>query len=108
WALLTWWIGTRILPEEGTRATYGELLRTIAFSSSPGILRVLGIVPGLRGLVFLVTGIWMLVSMVVAVRQALDYSGTGRAIGVCVIGWIAQLAMIAAFLAMLGDVKWEG
>jgi len=38
----------------------------------------------------------MLVAMVVAVRQALDYQSTLRAIGVCVIGWVIQ-AIIFAF-----------
>jgi hypothetical protein len=31
--------------------------------------------------------IWLLVAMVVAVRQALDYKSTGRAILVCGLGW---------------------
>jgi len=32
----------------------------------------------------------MLVAMVIAVRQALDYHGTGRAIAVCLIGWLVH------------------
>ena len=91
WAYLTYLIGTKLLPEPQTKADVGELLRTIGFSSSPGLIRVLGIIPGLGGLVFLAASIWMLVAMVIAVRQALDYQSTGRAIGVCVIGWIVQI-----------------
>lgn len=90
WAFLTYYIGTKFLPEPQTRADLGELLRTIGFSSSPGLIRVLGIIPGLGGVVFLVASIWMLVAMVIAVRQALDYESTLRAVGVCVIGWIIQ------------------
>ncbi|MCH7770028.1 MAG: YIP1 family protein [Bacteroidetes bacterium] len=90
WAFLTYYIGTKLLPEPQTRADLGELLRTIGFSSSPGLIRVLGIIPGLGGVVFLVASIWMLVAMVIAVRQALDYESTLRAVGVCVIGWIIQ------------------
>ena len=41
--------------------------------------------------VFVITAIWMLAAMVVAVRQALDYRSTGRAIAVCVIGWILAI-----------------
>ena len=95
WSFLTYWIGTRFLPEPQTNADYGELLRTIGFSSSPGVFRVLGVVPGLTGMVFFVVSIWMLVSMVVAVRQALDYTGTLRAVAVCVIGWIVQILILA-------------
>ena len=95
WSFLTYWIGTRFLPEPQTKADYGELLRSIGFSSSPGVFRVLGVVPGLTGLVFFVVSIWMLVAMVVAVRQALDYTGTPRAVAVCVIGWIVQILILA-------------
>ena len=98
WAFLTYWIGTRLLPEPQTKADYGELLRTIGFSSAPGVFRVLGIIPGLTGLVFVVVSIWMLVAMVIAVRQALDYTGTLRAVAVCVIGWIVQVLILGLLL----------
>lgn len=104
WAYLTYWIGTRLLPERETRATLGELLRTIGFASSPGLLRVVGVIPGLRGLVFLVAAIWMLVAMIIAVRQALDYRSTRRAVGVCAIGWVVQMILIALALWLLGGL----
>jgi len=95
WAFLIYLIGTKLLPEPQTRSDIGELLRTIGFSSSPGLIRVLGVIPGLEGGVFfMVASIWMLVAMVIAVRQALDYTGTMRAIAVCVIGWIVQVLFI--------------
>jgi len=93
WAWLTYFIGTRWLPEPGTQADIGEMLRTIGFATSPGILRVLGVVPFLGAIVFTVTAVWTLVAVVIAVRQALDYRSTGRAIGVCVIGWLVQVVL---------------
>ena len=102
WAFLTYFIGTKLVPEPQTKADIGELLRTIGFSSSPGLIRVLGIIPFLRGLVFLVAGVWMLVAMVIAVRQALDYQSTLRAVGVCIIGWIAQAAVLMLLFYFLG------
>ena len=102
WAFLTYFIGTRLLPEPQTKADQGELLRTIGFSSAPGLIRVLGIIPGLTGLVFSVAGIWMLAAMVIAVRQALDYTSTWRAIGVCVIGWVIQAVILAVAVSMFG------
>jgi hypothetical protein len=104
WAFLTYIIGTKLLPESQTRATLGELLRTIGFSSSPGLIRVLGVIPGLGGLVFIIASIWMLVAMVVAVRQALDYSSTMRAVWVCIIGWIIQVAIMALMFSILVDI----
>ena len=80
----------------------GELLRTIGFASSPGVIRVLGVVPFLGSLVFFVTGIWMLVAMVIAVRQALDYKSTGRAVGVCVVGWIVLVIVNLLLFGIVG------
>ena len=101
WAYLTYFIGTKFLPEPQTEADLGELLRTIGFSSSPGLIRVFGIIPGLAGPLFLVAQIWMLVAMVIAVRQALDYESTSRAVGVCVIGWIVQLLILVLLVSVL-------
>ncbi len=101
WAYLTYIIGTKLLSTPETEADYGELLRTIGFSSSPGLIRVLGIIPGLAGIVFLIAGIWMLVAMIIAVRQALDYQSTLRAVGVCIIGWIIQAIVFGIFFSML-------
>ena len=100
WAYITYFIGTKLLPEPQTQADHGELLRTIGFSSSPGLIRVLGIIPGLMAIVFFVAGIWMLVAMVVAVRQALDYQSTLRAVGVCIIGWIIQAIILGILFAI--------
>ena len=102
WAFLTYYIGTRLLPEPQTKADYGELLRTIGFSSSPGVLRVLGIIPMLGNILNFICGIWMLVAMVIAVRQALDYKSTWRAVGVCLIGWIVQIVIFAMFFWLAG------
>jgi hypothetical protein len=102
WAFLTYYIGTRLLPEPQTKADYGELLRTIGFSSSPGVLRVLGIIPMLGNILNFICGIWMLVAMVIGVRQALDFKSTWRAVGVCLIGWIVQVFIFAMFFWLAG------
>ena len=102
WAFLTYYIGTRLLPEPQTKADLGELLRTIGFSSSPGVLRVLGIIPMLGNILNFIISIWMLVAMIIAVRQALDYKSTLRAVGVCLIGWIVQIVIFALFFWLAG------
>ena len=103
WAFLTYFIGTRLLPEPDTKADHGELLRTIGFSSAPGLIRVFGIIPGLTTFVFAVAGGWMLVAMVIAVRQALDYKSTWRAIGVCVIGFVVQAFVLMVAISIFGS-----
>jgi len=99
WGWLTYLIGTKLLPEANTKADPGELLRTIGFSSAPGVLRIFGFVPFLGGVISFIASVWMLVAMVIAVRQALDYTSTNRALGVCAIGWLVYIAF-AMLMAM--------
>lgn len=98
WAWLVYLIGTKLLPQPQTKSDIGELLRTIGFSTAPGLIRVLGVIPGVGQFVFWACGIWMLVAMVIAVRQALDYNSTWRAVGVCLVGWIIQAVLFTALL----------
>ncbi|MFH1622057.1 MAG: hypothetical protein ABIA97_02910 [Candidatus Omnitrophota bacterium] len=102
WAFFVYLIGTKLLPEPQTKADHGELLRTIGFASSPGLIRIIGIIPGLSGIVFTAASIWMLAAMIVAVRQALDYKSTFRAVGVCLIGWLVQALIFVMLFSMLG------
>jgi len=43
WSFITYFIGTRLFKGPETKATYGELLRCIGFSDSPGVLAILGL-----------------------------------------------------------------
>ena len=101
WALLTFEIGGRLLPERQTRVDVGELLRTIGFSAAPALFLIFGAF-GATTVVFVVTAIWMLATMVVAVRQALDYSSTGRALVVCALGWFLTLVFIVGLGLFFG------
>ena len=76
WAYLIYFIGARLFPEKNTEADHGQLLRTIGFSSAPGLIRIFGFTPELMSITFIGSGLWMLVAMVIAVRQALDYEST--------------------------------
>ena len=98
WAFLTYFIGTRLLPEPQTRADIGEMMRTLGFAQSPGLLRIFGSIPGVGALVLVIVSIWMLVAMVIAVRQALDYTSTWRAVGVCFVGWVVAVVITVIFV----------
>jgi hypothetical protein len=102
WAWIVYFIGTKILREHETHADWGQLARCLGFAQSPGVLRVFGIVPGVGGIIFLVVSVWMLVAMVIAVRQALDYTSTLRAIGVVLIGFIPYVMLMSIAFAILG------
>ena len=102
WAYLIYLIGVKLFPEENTKADHGELLRTIGFSSAPGLIRVFGFTPELMTITFIGGGIWMLVAMIIAVRQALDYQSTWRAVGVVVIGFLVQAFVLISLLKIFG------
>jgi hypothetical protein len=96
WSFITYFIGTKVFTGV---ASFNELLRTIGFSNSPGVLSILSFIPILGGLISFAVWIWGLAAMVIAVRQALDFT-TRRAILTCVIGWIVALI----FLVIVGIV----
>jgi hypothetical protein len=100
WALVVFEIGGRLMPEPQTRVDVGQLLRTIGFAATPGMLRVFGVLPGATIPAFAIAAIWMLLAMVVAVRQALDYKSTARAVAVCAFGWALSIG-IAVGIGML-------
>jgi len=102
WAVVTWLVGTKLLPEPGTTADLGQMLRTIGFSAAPGLLNVLGIIPLVGLVVWLLAAVWQLVAMVVAVRQALDYTSTGRAVLVCFIGWVFYMIVSIGLAMVMG------
>jgi len=102
WAYVIYLIGTKLLPQPQTHANAGQLLRAIGFAASPGLIRVLGVIPGIAGIVFIIAAGWMIAAMVVAVRQALDYTSTGRAIGVTLLAWLVQAILVALFMALFG------
>jgi mono/diheme cytochrome c family protein len=104
WALVTFEIGSRLLPESQTRTDVGELLRTLGFSAAPGLFLVFGAFPGLTTPVFALTSVWMLAAMVLALRQALDYTSVLRALAVCSLGWLLALGFVFLFGQLAGPV----
>jgi hypothetical protein len=108
WALLTFVIGTKLLAEPTTKADFGQLLRVIGFTAAPGLFGILGIIPFLGWLVQFVIWVWQLIAMVIAVRQALDYSSTARAVLVCIIGWAAYMLTFMLFTGLFAGMAFAG
>src|SRR5262245_53178279 len=102
WTFLTYIIVAKFFPVSQTSVSYRELWRTLGFASAPGVLRVFGAIPGLTGMAFFVAAVWMLIAAVIAVRQALDYTSTARAAGVCVPGWLVHVFLLFFMLLLLG------
>ena len=91
YAGMTYLIGDKVL---GGTATWGELLRTLGFAQAPRVLAVLGIIPGMQWIVASVVSVWVLITGVVAIRQALDFS-TGKAVATALLAWIAAMIPMA-------------
>ena len=100
WAVMVTIIGTKLMPEPTTKADFPETFRTIAFAASPGVFNVIAIIPFLGPFLSFLISIWSLVIMVVAVKTVLDYTSTGRAIVVVLIGWIIYW-IVAVILGMM-------
>ena len=103
WAFLIYIVGTKLFPDKNTKSNHGELLRTIGFSSAPGLIRVFGFTPELMTVTFIGSSLWMLACMVVAVKSALDYESLWKAFGVVVVSWLFQ-----AFFLFLIIVLFKG
>jgi hypothetical protein len=98
-SFLVFLVGTKLMPEPATKADFAQTFRVVGFAASPGVFNVLAIIPFLGPLISLLVGIWGLVIAVVAVREVLDYSNTGRAIIVCVIA--ALICWIVLFIVLM-------
>ena len=98
WSALAFLVGTRICPEPQTKADWGELLRTTGFATTPAMLSILGIFPVFAGLITIMASVWILLAFGVAVRQALDYRSTSRAIAVCFVGWVVYTGMLFSLM----------
>ena len=112
WSLIVWLVGTKVLPEPATKADFPETFRVLGFSAAPGlasVLTIVGIVP-LIGWLFallisLVIWLWQIAAMVIAVRQVLDYSTTGKAIVVVLIGFVINLVITMLIMVPLFGIR---
>ena len=102
WAGLSHLIGTHILPTPDTESSWAQMLRTTGFAAAPGMFRIFSLIPVLGLFVDFAVLIWMLVTFVVAVRQALDYTSTWRAILVCLSGWLAYVFLGVMLVPLAG------
>lgn len=96
WAFFISFVGTRILPEPETKSNTGELIRTLGFAYAPGLLVVLKVFIG--DWIDSIVVFLQLAAMTVAVRQALDFNSTVRAVGVCIVAFILMITLLTLFI----------
>jgi hypothetical protein len=108
WALVVFGLGVA-MAEPSTRTDPGELARTLGFSAAPGLallplacLRA----PWQWWVALAIVLAWMTAAMVVAVRQALDFSTTWRAAVVCLAGTALVVSLVVLFGLAFGPALW--
>ena len=104
WSYINYYIGTRWFSEPQTEADWGELARTLAFASTPRLLTIFDLaqIPVFSALVVEVGFVWWWVAQVIAVRQALDYTSTWRAMVVTLLGFLIHLAVMVSVIVPIG------
>jgi hypothetical protein len=97
WSYMAYWIGTGLL---GGTATPGELLRTLGFAQTPGVLGLLSFLPVAGGLAVFVGGLWALAAGIMAIRQGLDFA-TGKALVTAIVGWLIWWVVLVGLIQVL-------
>lgn len=100
WAVIVWLVGTKVMPDPSTKADFPEAFRVIAFAAAPGVLGAVTIIPILGWLLLFLIWVWSIAAMVVAVKAALDYTDTFKAVIVVIIGFVVNLVITALLSAM--------
>lgn len=98
WAFFIAFVGTRILPEPETKSNTGELIRTLGFAYAPGLLVIFKALPFISSFVDPIVVILQLAAMTIAVRQALDFNSTVRAVGVCIVAFLLMIVALTLFI----------
>lgn len=95
-SVIAYYIGARIFGTSSTSASIGQLLRTLGYARAPQLLTVIAFIPVLGWIIALVAALWTLVTSIIAIRQALDFT-LGRAIGTAIIAAIVNGLIYAVF-----------
>ena len=97
WLGLGYWLGTGPLASRSRSrpADWAGYFRATGFAASPGLLRILSfILPFLRPVLAVVTGIWIIAAMVVAIRESLRLDSTEKAVLICLIGFVVDVGLV--------------
>ncbi len=100
WAWLAFFVGTVMVPDPGTNTDLTAVMRVTGYASAPGVISMLGLIPFLGGLAALVASIWTLAAFVVAIRVVMNFDSAGKAVLVCIIGWVVKMIIGGLFVLM--------
>ena len=101
WALVTMFVGTKLLPTQETSSNWGELARTTGYAQAPKLFSIFALIPILTTIVLFIVGVWNLITMIIAIRQALDYTSTWRAVFVVLLGFLPYAIIASLVISLL-------
>ena len=105
WVSVLALVGGMMLRTASTNTSWAEIGRVVGFAYTPGVLSIFSFVPFIGWLFPVIAWVWTLAAVTMAVRQALDFESTGRAIAVvllaAVIGFIPWIIIVIVQAALL-------
>ena len=101
WPLVTMFVGTKLLPTQETSSNWGELARTTGYAQAPKLFSIFALIPILTTIVLFIVGVWNLITMIIAIRQALDYTSTWRAVFVVLLGFLPYAIIASLVISLL-------
>ena len=106
WVSVLALVGGMMLRTGSTHTSWAEIGRVVGFAYTPGVLSIFSFVPFIGWLFPVVAWVWTVAAVTMAVRQALDFESTGRAIAVvllsAVIGFIPWIIIVIIQAAISG------
>ena len=107
WAFSSYFIATRMFhagSAETQRADRKAVIRAMGFACAPGVIRLLGMIPGLGIAVLVLSSVWMIIAATIAIKVALNFESTAHAAGACIFGWIIGAITQGLLLVILFSV----
>lgn len=104
-SVIAYFVGTTIFGTPQTSATIGQVLRVVGFAQTPKLLVVLGFIPIIGWVAWIIANIWFVVVAIVALRQAFEFN-TERAVGTAIVALIVQVVVDILIALIIGIPVW--
>jgi len=88
WGTLIYVIGIKLFPDPGTNASFKKILITVGFAHAPGLFRFFVFMPSLVVPIVFLTQFWIFASLIIGVRETLNFKSNFKAAGVITIAFL--------------------
>lgn len=106
WAFTVYYFSTFLFRNAPVQPDRKTIMRVMAFAQAPAVLRLVGVIPQVTLIVFLITSVWIIMASVLGIKQAFNTPNTGKAILLCAGTWgvvfLVQSLFLVMFLSVFG------